>query len=115
MEFRSHLEMLGLPEWVLMTTWSMAARKWSHKDLEPKTVAQVPVRKRRDRGRGKPVLEVPTVREEADPEGDSPVPTGEDIFALGVLPELAEWRAAVAPSQAEFCKVQKECPTLEGI
>ena len=49
-ELRSCLEMLGLPEWVPRTTWSMAAHQGSQKDLEPKTVAQVPAKKRGGRG-----------------------------------------------------------------
>ena len=44
-ELRSLAEMLGLPESVLMTTWSMAAHQGSRKDLEPETVGQVPTKK----------------------------------------------------------------------
>ncbi|KAJ1114638.1 hypothetical protein NDU88_002873 [Pleurodeles waltl] len=59
-ELRSHLEMLGLPEWVCMTTRSMADREGSQGRLEPGTMAQRAA-KRRGKGRGKPAPEVPTV------------------------------------------------------
>ncbi|KAJ1211568.1 hypothetical protein NDU88_006926 [Pleurodeles waltl] len=39
-ELRSHLEMLGLPEWVCMTIRSMAARQGSQGRLEPGKMAQ---------------------------------------------------------------------------
>ncbi|KAJ1084302.1 hypothetical protein NDU88_004454 [Pleurodeles waltl] len=75
-EHRSHLEMLGLPGWLRVSTRSIAARQGNQKPLEPETVAQVTTKKMKGRGRGKPVPEVPTVREEAEPEGYVPEPTG---------------------------------------
>ena len=44
----------------------------------------------------------------------NPEAVGEEVSALGDLPQLAGWQAAGDPSQAEFCKAQKEYPTLEG-
>ena len=58
-DLRSHLEMVGFPGWVLMTTRSMAARQGSQKDREPETVAQVPARKRRDNGMGNLLQKLP--------------------------------------------------------
>ncbi|KAJ1140719.1 hypothetical protein NDU88_007064 [Pleurodeles waltl] len=86
-ELRSHLEMLGLPEWVCMTTRSMADREESQGRLEPGTMDQTTA-KRRGKGRGKPVPEIPAVVDGV-PEEEAPEPTGEDIAALGELPELA--------------------------
>ncbi|KAJ1092683.1 hypothetical protein NDU88_005793 [Pleurodeles waltl] len=80
-ELRSHLEMLGLPEWVCMTTRSMADREGSQGRLEPGTMAQRTA-KRRDKGRGKPAPEVPAVVDGA-PEEEAPEPTGEDIATSG--------------------------------
>ena len=53
-ELQSHLEMLGLPEWVCLTTWSKAARERSQGGLEPGKMAQVPDKKRKGKGCGKP-------------------------------------------------------------
>ncbi|KAJ1130022.1 hypothetical protein NDU88_008380 [Pleurodeles waltl] len=112
-ELRSHLEMLGLPEWVCMTTRSMADREGSQGCLEPGTMAQRTA-KSRGKGRGKPVPEVPAVADGA-PEEEAPEPAGEDIATLGDLPELAGWQVEGGPTREEFCKAQKECPTLEGL
>ncbi|KAJ1141845.1 hypothetical protein NDU88_008173 [Pleurodeles waltl] len=54
----------------------MAARQGNQEPLEPETVAQGTPKKRKGRGRGKPALDVPMVREEAEPENDAPEPTG---------------------------------------
>ncbi|KAJ1143845.1 hypothetical protein NDU88_010147 [Pleurodeles waltl] len=96
-----------------MTTRSMADREGSQGHLEPGTMAQRAA-KRRDEGRGKPAPEVPTVADGA-PEEETPEPTGEDIATLGDLPELAGWQVEGGPTREEFCKAQKECPTLEGL
>ncbi|KAJ1088960.1 hypothetical protein NDU88_002114 [Pleurodeles waltl] len=71
-ELRSHLEMLGLPEWVCMTTRSMADREGSQGHLEPGTMAQRAA-KWRGKGRRKPVPEVPAVVDGA-PEEEAPEP-----------------------------------------
>ncbi|KAJ1130275.1 hypothetical protein NDU88_008629 [Pleurodeles waltl] len=83
-ELRSHLEMLGLPEWVCMTTRSMAAREGSQGRLEPGNMAQTAA-KRKGKRCGKPASDVPTVVDRA-PEEEAPEPTGEDIADLGNLP-----------------------------
>ena len=49
----------------------MAACQGNQKDLEPETMAQVPAKKRKGKGRGKPAPDLPAVREEAEPEGDA--------------------------------------------
>ncbi|KAJ1216045.1 hypothetical protein NDU88_003651 [Pleurodeles waltl] len=92
-ELRSHLEMLGFPEWVCMTTRSMAAREGSHGRLEPGKMAQTAAQEG-GQGRGKPASNVPTVVDEVPEEEEAPEPTGEDIAALGNLPELAGWQAS---------------------
>ncbi|KAJ1198964.1 hypothetical protein NDU88_002802 [Pleurodeles waltl] len=112
-ELRSHLEMLGLPEWVCMTTRSMADREGSQGRLEPGTMAQR-IAKKRGKGHGKPVPEVPAVVDRVSEE-EAPEPTGEDIATLGDLPELAGWQVEGGPTREEFCKAQKEWPTLEGM
>ncbi|KAJ1123211.1 hypothetical protein NDU88_001684 [Pleurodeles waltl] len=112
-ELRSYLEMSGLPEWVCMTTRSMADREGSQGHLEPGTMAQRTA-KRRGKGRGKPVPEVPAVVDWVLEE-EAPKPTGEDIATLGDLPELAGWQVEGGPTREEFYKAQKECPTLEGM
>ncbi|KAJ1123242.1 hypothetical protein NDU88_001715 [Pleurodeles waltl] len=104
-ELRSLLEMLGLPEWVCMTTRSMADREGSQGRLEPGTMAQTTA-KRRGKGRGKPDPEVPAVVDGV-PEEEASEPTGEDIAALGDLPELAGWQVEGGPTREEFCKAQK--------
>ncbi|KAJ1199297.1 hypothetical protein NDU88_003134 [Pleurodeles waltl] len=114
-EHRSHLEMLGLPGWVCVSTRSMAANQGSQEPLEPETVAQGTAKKRKGRRRGKPAPEVPTVREEAEPEGDAPEPTGEQVAELGEVPELSQWQQEGGPTREVFCTAQKECPTLEGL
>ncbi|KAJ1129309.1 hypothetical protein NDU88_007680 [Pleurodeles waltl] len=91
----------------------MADREGSQGRLEPGTMAQRAA-KRRGKGRGKPVPEVPAVVDGA-PEEEAPEPTGEDIATLGDLPELAGWQVEGGPTREEFCKAQKECPTLEGL
>ena len=68
----------------------MAARQGDQKDVEPGTMALVPAKKRKDRGCRKSAPELPMVWEEAEPEGDAPEPTGEDIAALGTLPEHSQ-------------------------
>ncbi|KAJ1093869.1 hypothetical protein NDU88_006960 [Pleurodeles waltl] len=113
-ELRSHLEMLGLPEWVCMTTRSMAAREGSQGCLEPGTMAQTAAR-RKGKRRGKPASNAPTVVDTAPEEEEAPEPTGEDVPDLGNLPELAGWQVEGGPTRTEFCKAQKECPTLEGL
>ena len=75
-ELRSHLEMMGLPEWVCMTTRSMATQEGSQGHLEPGTMAQTTA-KERGKGRGKPAPEVPTVDVDGVPEEEAPEPTGE--------------------------------------
>ncbi|KAJ1097981.1 hypothetical protein NDU88_003097 [Pleurodeles waltl] len=91
----------------------MADRKGSQGCLEPGTMAQTTA-KRRGKGRGKPVPEVPAVVDGV-PEEEAPEPTGEDIGTLGDLPELAGWQVECGPTREEFCKAQKECPTLQGM
>ncbi|KAJ1107728.1 hypothetical protein NDU88_005117 [Pleurodeles waltl] len=71
----------------------MAANQGSQEPLEPETVAQGTAKKRKGRGCGKPAPEVPTVREEADPE----------------------WQQEGGPTREAFCTAQQECPTLEGL
>ncbi|KAJ1210123.1 hypothetical protein NDU88_005491 [Pleurodeles waltl] len=113
-ELKSHLEMLGLPECVCMTTRSMAAREGSQVRLEPGTMAQTAA-KRKGKRCGKPASNVPTVVDGAPEEEEAPEPTGEDIADLGNLPELAGWQVEGGPTRAEVCKTQKECPTLDGL
>ncbi|KAJ1115200.1 hypothetical protein NDU88_003426 [Pleurodeles waltl] len=93
----------------------MAANQGSQEPLEPETVAQGTAKKRKGRGRGKPAPEVPTVREEAEPEGDALEPTGEQVVELGEVPELSQWQQEGGPTREAFCIAQKECPTLEGL
>ena len=69
----------------------------------------------RGRGRGKPAPEIPAVEVDGVPEEEVPEPTEEDIATLGDLPELAGWQVEDGPTREEFCKAQKECPTLEGM
>ena len=83
-ELSSHVRMLGLPEWVCVTTRGMAAQEESKGSLEPETTAQTAAKSRRKRP-GKPALAVPPEVEEAEPEGPAPEPTGEDIAALGEI------------------------------
>ncbi|KAJ1198142.1 hypothetical protein NDU88_001986 [Pleurodeles waltl] len=97
-----------------MTTRSMAAQEGGQGHLEPGTMAQT-VAKRKGKRRGKPPSNVPTVVDRAPEEEEAPEPTGEDIADLGNLPELAGWQLEGGPTRAEFCKVQKKCPTLEGL
>ncbi|KAJ1188673.1 hypothetical protein NDU88_005432 [Pleurodeles waltl] len=114
-EHRSHLEMLGLPGWVCVSTRSMAANLGSQEPLEPETVAQGTAKKRKGRGRRKQAPEVPAVWEEAESEGDAPEPTGEQLAELGEVPELSQWQQEGGPTREAFCTAQQECPTLEGL
>ncbi|KAJ1123235.1 hypothetical protein NDU88_001708 [Pleurodeles waltl] len=98
-ELRSHLEMLGLPEWVCMTTRSMATWEGSQGRLEPGKLAQTAA-KRKGKRRRKPASNVPTVVDEAPEEEEAPEPTGEDIADLGNLPELAGWQVEGGPTRA---------------
>ncbi|KAJ1193485.1 hypothetical protein NDU88_002782 [Pleurodeles waltl] len=68
----------------------MAARQGNQEPLEPETVAQGTAKKRKGRGCGKLTPDVPTVLEEAAPEGDAPEPTGEQVPELGEVPELLQ-------------------------
>ncbi|KAJ1219283.1 hypothetical protein NDU88_006852 [Pleurodeles waltl] len=70
----------------------MAACQGGQEPLEPETVAQGTPKKRKGRGHRKQAPEVPTVREEAEPEGDAPEPTGEQLAELGEVPELSRWQ-----------------------
>ncbi|KAJ1149007.1 hypothetical protein NDU88_001828 [Pleurodeles waltl] len=92
----------------------MAGREGSQGRLEPGTMAQTAA-KRKGKRRGKPASDVPTVVDGAPEEEEAPEPTGEDIDDLGNLPELAGWQGEGGPTMAEFCKAQKECPTLEDL
>ncbi|KAJ1206276.1 hypothetical protein NDU88_001685 [Pleurodeles waltl] len=93
----------------------MAANQGSQEPLKPETVAQGIAKKSKGRGHGKPAPEVPTVWEEAEPEGDAPEPTGEQVAELGEIPELSQWQQEGGPTREAFCTAQKECPTLEGL
>ena len=93
----------------------MAARQGDQMDRNPGTNAHAPAMKRKGMDHRKPTHKLPTVRKEAEPEADATEPIREDIDALGTLPELAEWQTEGGPSQAEFCKAQRECPTLVGL
>ncbi|KAJ1216254.1 hypothetical protein NDU88_003858 [Pleurodeles waltl] len=112
-QLRSQWEMLGLPEWVCMSTRSMAAQKGSQGSLVPGTMAQTAAQ-RKGKGCGKPASDIPTVVDGV-PEEEAPEPTGEDIADLGNLPELAGRPVEGGKTREEFCKAQKECPTLEGL
>ncbi|KAJ1117511.1 hypothetical protein NDU88_005710 [Pleurodeles waltl] len=114
-EHRSHLEMLGLPGWVCVSTRSMEARQGNQEPLEPETVAQGTAKKRKGRGHGKLAPEVPTVWEEAMPEHDALEPTGEQVAELGEVPELLQWQQERGPTRETFCAAQTTCPTLEGL
>ncbi|KAJ1121077.1 hypothetical protein NDU88_009205 [Pleurodeles waltl] len=92
----------------------MAARQGDQETLEPERVAQVSVR-RKDKGSGKPASEVPTVQEEAEPEGEALEPTGEQVAELGEVPRLSKWQQEGGPTREAFCEAQKSCPTLEGL
>ncbi|KAJ1174993.1 hypothetical protein NDU88_000284 [Pleurodeles waltl] len=92
----------------------MAPREGSPGRLEPGKMAQTAAKEGSQR-RGKPASNVPTVVDEAPEEEEAPEPTGEDIAALGNLPELAGWQVEGGPTREAFCKAQKECPTLEGL
>ncbi|XP_069068400.1 unconventional myosin-XV [Pleurodeles waltl] len=114
-ELRFHLKMMGLPEWVCMTIQSMAARQgsqvkgvWSL-EQQPKQLLRTGVK-----GHRKPFPEIPAVEVDGVPEEEAPEPTGEDIVALGDLPELVGWKVEGGHTWEEFCKAQKECPILEG-
>ena len=98
-ELKSHLEMLGLPEWVCVTTWSMATQERSQGSLEkwPRQLL-----KTKGRGWGKSAPEIPIVGEEAD---TAPELTGEDIAALGDTPQLSGWQADGGPTREDFCKL----------
>ena len=111
-ELQSLLEMLGLPEWVCATTQAMAAQGKCQSDVEPGKMTQAAAHKKRGRRRGKPAPEIPTVREETDPEGATPEPTEEDIAALRDLPQLSGWQTEGGPNREEFCRAQKQCPPL---
>ncbi|KAJ1199304.1 hypothetical protein NDU88_003141 [Pleurodeles waltl] len=91
----------------------MAAGVGSQRHLEPGTMAQTTA-KRRGKRHGKLVPEVPAVIDGV-PEEEAPEPTGEDIATLGDLPELPGWQVEGGPTREEFCKAQKECPTLEDM
>ncbi|KAJ1188171.1 hypothetical protein NDU88_004935 [Pleurodeles waltl] len=93
----------------------MAAHQSDQGALEPERVSQVPARKRKGKGCGKPATEVPTVREVAEPVGNAPEPTGEQVAELGEVPELTHWQQEGCPTREEFCEAQKSCPTLEGL
>ncbi|KAJ1088359.1 hypothetical protein NDU88_001516 [Pleurodeles waltl] len=93
----------------------MAARQGNQEPLEPETVAQGTAKKRKGRGRGKPAPEVPTVREEVEPEGDAPEPIGKQVAELGEVPELSQWQQEGGPTREAFCAAQKTCPTLDGL
>ncbi|KAJ1127697.1 hypothetical protein NDU88_006090 [Pleurodeles waltl] len=93
----------------------MAARQGNQEPLEPETVGQGTEKKKKGRGCGKPAPEVPTVREEAEPEGDSQEPTGEQVAELGEVPDLSQWQQEGGPTREAFCAAQKSCPTLEGL
>ncbi|KAJ1187171.1 hypothetical protein NDU88_003950 [Pleurodeles waltl] len=92
----------------------MAAREGSQGRLEPGKMAQTAA-KRKGKRCGKPASNVPMVVDGVPEEEEAPEPTGEDIADLGKLPELAGWQVEGGPTRAEFCKVQKEGPTLEGL
>ncbi|KAJ1081105.1 hypothetical protein NDU88_001289 [Pleurodeles waltl] len=102
-EHRSHLEMLGLPGWECVSIQSVAARQSGQELLEPERVAQWTA------------PEVPTVREEEEPEGDAPEPTGEQVAELGEVPELSQWQQEGGPTREVFCAAQRTCPTLDGL
>ncbi|KAJ1164946.1 hypothetical protein NDU88_005378 [Pleurodeles waltl] len=91
----------------------MAARERSQGCLEPGTMAQRAA-KRKGKGCGKPVPDVPAVVDRVREE-EAPEPTGEDISALGNLPEFAGCQVEGGPTREDFFKEQKECPTLEGL
>ncbi|KAJ1174996.1 hypothetical protein NDU88_000287 [Pleurodeles waltl] len=97
-ELRSHLEML--PRNGVTGAWSLE---------------QCPrqLHRGRARGCGNPAPPVHVVVDVA-PEEEAPEPTGEDIAALGNLPELASSRVEGESTREEFCQEQKECPTLDG-
>ncbi|KAJ1103662.1 hypothetical protein NDU88_001083 [Pleurodeles waltl] len=97
-----------------MTTRSTAAREGSQGRLEPGTMTQTAAKRKGKRLR-KPPSNVPTVVDGAPEEEEAPEPTGEYIADLGNLPEPAGWQVEGGPTRAEFCMVQKECPTLEGL
>ncbi|KAJ1137627.1 hypothetical protein NDU88_004025 [Pleurodeles waltl] len=96
-----------------MTTRSMAAQEGSQGHLELGRMA-LTAAKERGKGCGKPVPELPAVVDGV-PEEEAPEPTREDIAALGDLTDLAGWQVEGGPTREEFCKEQKECPTLEGL
>ncbi|KAJ1218284.1 hypothetical protein NDU88_005867 [Pleurodeles waltl] len=90
----------------------MAARQGGQEPVEPETVAQGTTKKNKD---GKPAPEVPTVREEAEPEGDAPEPAGEQVAELGEVPELSQWQQEGGHTREAFGEAQMTCPTLEGL
>ncbi|KAJ1172354.1 hypothetical protein NDU88_004201 [Pleurodeles waltl] len=55
------------------------------------------------------------VREEVEPEGDTPEPTGEQVAEVGEVPELSQWQQEGGPTREAFCAAQKTCPTLDGL
>ncbi|KAJ1099010.1 hypothetical protein NDU88_004114 [Pleurodeles waltl] len=66
------------------------------------------------KGHGKRASDIPMVVDVV-PEEEAPETTGEDIADVGNLPELADCQVEGGPTREEFCKAQKECPTLEGL
>ncbi|KAJ1179816.1 hypothetical protein NDU88_005049 [Pleurodeles waltl] len=92
----------------------MAAWEGSQGHLKLETMAQT-VANRKGKRHGKPTSDVPMVVDGVPVEEEFPEPTGEDIADLGNLPELSGWQVEGWSNRAEFCKAQKECPTLQGL
>ncbi|KAJ1088550.1 hypothetical protein NDU88_001707 [Pleurodeles waltl] len=91
----------------------MATREGSQGHLEPGTIAHTAA-KRKGNGCGKPVPDVPAVVDGV-PEEEAVDPLEEDNAALGNLPEPFGCHVEGGLTREEFCKAQKECPTLEGL
>ncbi|KAJ1210579.1 hypothetical protein NDU88_005941 [Pleurodeles waltl] len=91
----------------------MAARKGSQGHLEPGKIAHTAAQ-RKGKRHWKPTSDIPTMVDGV-PKEEVLKPTGEHIADLGNLPELTGWQVEGGPTREEFCKVQKECPIVEGL
>ncbi|XP_078496945.1 uncharacterized protein LOC144753011 [Lissotriton helveticus] len=114
-EYRTHSEMLGTPDWACVSTRSATAQRGSSPGLDPGTMAQPAAKKGQTRRQEKPASASTPHVTDRPPAVVSQESVEGEVVSLEDLPIPAEWHVEAGPTREEFCKGQKECPTLEGL